>query len=163
MARGDQTSSTIKKKTREALEEAGYIVGRTEYWQSTPFSKRPGVRIDLFGCLDYLAVPAIHDGLVDSYRRPLLGVQVTVSDRCSEHRKKAAEISYSVRGVEISFLEAWLLTGNRFEVWAWRQRVKDGRWKLTVWKAKIELDGVYFEKGTFSYEGNKRSPGASRL
>ena len=160
------SADIIDRKTREYLSESGFIVGKTQYWQATPFSKvRPGVRIDLFRCFDYLCIPCVRDGKVGAFDMPILAVQSTVADRVADHRKKALDAAYVVRGHLYYVIDQWLMSGNRFEILAWRQKAKGCAWKLTRWVARLNPLGdprVSFEKRGSDYEGNPRFTGSSQ-
>jgi hypothetical protein len=72
----------------------------------------PGIRRDLFGCIDIVAL----DGLPG-----VLGIQATsLSNR-------AARVAKIRTDPEVAPLaRAWLLAGNRLEVWGWAK--VEGRW-----------------------------------
>ncbi len=72
------------------------------------------VRKDLFGFLDVVVL----DG-----RPGLLGIQCTSGSNVSSRVKK-------IRDEVWPAAEAWLLAGNRIEVWGWRK--KAGRWGVRV-------------------------------
>lgn len=143
-----KTAAYINRKSTELLGKCGYGVGRTQYWQATPYSKlRPGVRVDLFGCIDLLAVP------LDGPDRVLRGIQITTGSQVSNHKKKALGLLCGTRE-GVPFLPAWLWTGATFEIWGWRKNSK-GRWVLTIWAAMLNGKGeVYFEKSAPDNEGD---------
>lgn len=68
------------------------------------------VRIDLFGCIDVVAIKYGENGV--------LGVQTTSSDNISKRIEKS---------IAIPELKTWLETSNRFIVQGWRKNAKN-RW-----------------------------------
>lgn len=107
--------------------------GETE---ATPY----GVRKDLFGCIDILAL----DGLTGC-----LGIQACAGGDVATRAKKATAEP---------LLQAWLQAGNRFQVWGWREiwvqtgaKTKAVRWRpriLEVWMDRGEW--VLEERGDSS-------------
>jgi hypothetical protein len=93
MSKKSPTSRTI-----EALKASGWTVEKVEYWLS--FGGRGGVRKDLLGGIDILAV------------RPgeTLGVQATSKSNVSARVKKIAAEPR---------LKVWVEAGNALEVWGW--------------------------------------------
>jgi hypothetical protein len=100
-------------RSKQQLEAAGYLVGRTEHWNS--FVK---IRQDLFGIIDMICVKADELGV--------LGVQPTVGDRVSDHLKKA---------LANKVLPVWLAAGNRFVIHGWRKVGDRGKRKL--WECRL--------------------------
>lgn len=86
---------TPSARTKEALELAGWTVGKTEHW--CPFSRR---RKDLFNGLDFVAI------------RPgeILGVQATSKSNVSARVRKLKEEPR---------IRAWVDAGAKCEVWGW--------------------------------------------
>jgi hypothetical protein len=78
------------------LRTLGYQAQVVEKWNA--YAK---VRIDLFGCIDIIAV---RDG------EPVLGVQCTSHANLAKREAKCRELG-----------QAWLSTGSRLEAWAWRK------------------------------------------
>ena len=100
------------------LRSTGWTVQVVEHWNA--FSKR---RVDLFGCIDILAVKA---------GAGCLGVQACVVGDQSKRMKKA---------LAEPRLRAWLEAGNHFEVWGWGKHGKEGARKLwTVTRRPVTLD-----------------------
>ena len=85
------------EKAKKALVAEGYAVGKTEYWNH--FAK---CRVDLFGSIDAVCL---------RLGSPLLAVQVTDITSVSKRMKKAHDVA-----------QAWVSTGNRFEVWGYTPR-----------------------------------------
>ncbi len=104
-------SNTINTKTIEALRAEWPLVEKVEHWVS--FGGKGGIRKDLFGFADFVAV---RDGFV-------LLVQATSWSNVSARVKKIRELpAHSV----------WLWSRHRFiEVWGWRKS-KSGRWEKKV-------------------------------
>jgi hypothetical protein len=122
-------------RSKQLLEKEGYLAQVVERWQSF-FGRnsggRPGVRIDLFGIIDIVAVQASQNGV--------LGVQSTSGANASSRMKKA---------LESKALRVWLEAGNRFEVHGWAKRGDRGKRKL--WSCRrepISLNEVAFSDET---------------
>lgn len=105
-----KTSPTVRSKA--LLTEMGYAVGIVEHYNY--FARR---RIDLFGCIDMVAVKATENGV--------LAIQTTTSSNVSARLKKA---------VEIPEVKIWLEAGNRFEVHGWSKR--GGRGERKLWDVR---------------------------
>jgi hypothetical protein len=101
------------------LRKLGYTVGVVEKFNS--FTKQ---RIDLFGCIDLVA---IHPG-----RRGVLGVQATISKHVPNRRAKV---------LASPIIKIWLEAGNRIWVVGWSKmgaRGKAKRWTMTGDKVTLE-------------------------
>ncbi|MEL0098641.1 MAG: hypothetical protein VW907_03705 [Opitutae bacterium] len=113
------TQRTLKK-----LKEDGYKAGIVERF-APPVRGRPhGIRMDLFGIIDIIA---IKDGQI-------LGVQST-GTAFSEHCKKL-----TIEKVNESL--AWIEAGGELELWGWRKvKVKRGgramKWEPRIKKVKF--------------------------
>lgn len=86
-----------------------------EYWQTIPRHPGGGVRKDLFGFIDVVAL--------DTSEGVTLAIQATSGTNVSARvRKIREECSDQAR--------AWLLCGNRIVVWGWKKYAKrvDGKW-----------------------------------
>lgn len=108
-------------RSLQELKKRGYQAQIVEKWNS--FAK---IRIDLFGCIDIVAVDGKTNGV--------LGVQATSTANVNARIKKS---------VMIPALRAWLMSGNRFSVWGWAKRGPRGERKL--WELKeipITLDDL---------------------
>lgn len=107
-------------RTLELLRKQGAICQVVERWQKS-FNPKPGmppgVRIDLFGCIDIIA---LRDGRI-------WGIQATSYSNHSEHVKKAL--------AEPRLIE-WLKAGGRYEIWSWKKRKIRGQNK-EVWEPRI--------------------------
>lgn len=127
-------------RTLEALREKGWPAQVVEKWipgrrqkaggapgetELNPF----GVRKDLFGCIDILAL----DG-----QTGCLGVQACAGGDVATRAKKA---------MAEPLLLAWLAAGNRFQVWGWREvwvatgaKTKAQRWRPRVLEIRLVLE-----------------------
>src|SRR5579871_5267305 len=90
------------------LRRSGYAAGVVERFVQPP--GRDGFRVDLFGCIDLVAVKRSESGV--------LAVQATslpnMSSRINKAKGKAE-------------LRAWVAAGNRWECWGWCKRA--ARWR----------------------------------
>ena len=108
------TVLTLKK-----LREQGYTAQVVERWQALSGNKfLPGIRIDLFGIIDILAIRGDEDGC--------LGVQCTTYSNMSARVKKAKAEPRMV---------TWLCANNQLQVWGWFK--KKNRWEVRV----VEITG----------------------
>lgn len=87
---------TPTQRSLKHLRELGYQAQVVEQWNA--YAK---VRIDLWGCIDILA---IRPG------EPVLGVQCTSPSNLSQRVAKCRELG-----------QTWLSTGSRLEAWAFRK------------------------------------------
>ena len=94
---------TPTARTLEHYRRQGYAVGIVERW-----IEKYGIRRDLFGILDIIAVKV---------GEPVLGIQSTVAGCVSARLAKARQTPD---------LPTWLATGARFVVIGWA--TKEGRW-----------------------------------
>lgn len=78
------------------------------------------VRIDLFGCIDIVAIHPELNGVT--------GVQSTTSSHLQDHIKKS---------VAIPELKLWLIAGNSFMIQVWRKNAKN-RWVSKEKVIKLE-------------------------
>ena len=113
------------QRTLAALRKSGLVPAVVERWN--PHAPRPGggrgIRQDLFGCIDILAL--------DPAGGPILAVQSTGQDYAGHMRKLLGERRAMVR--------LWLLSGNALELWAWRKvKVKRGG-KAKRWAPRIRV------------------------
>jgi hypothetical protein len=69
------------------------------------FNQHAGVRQDLFGFVDVLAMRADKQGV--------LGIQATTASNASKRVGKILSLAAAL---------VWLACGNRIEVWAWRKK-----------------------------------------
>ncbi len=105
--------SSPTKRSLDLLREQGYTAQVVEHWN--PYSK---TRLDLFGCIDIVAVKADALGV--------LGVQATTTGNMA---KRLAKATLDKR------ICVWLDANNRFEVWGWAKRGPRGKRK--VWTLKV--------------------------
>ena len=99
-------------RSLQELKKRGYHAQVVERFNS--FIK---IRVDLFGCIDIVAVKGNENGV--------FAIQATSTDNTSKRIKKS---------IAIPALRAWLLAGNRFSVWGWAKRGEKGKRKL--WELK---------------------------
>lgn len=130
---GSPTSRSL-----DELRRRGYAAGVVE--RHNTFSRKKN---DLLGCIDLVAVyPGDPLVMAEALRLGVpeqagtgggtLGVQACAGASHAARRTKA---------LGQWGLLAWLLTGNRFEVWSWAKRGKAGKRKLWVLRAdEVKLD-----------------------
>ncbi len=110
-------------RTREDLQQQGYQVDVVERWIPARGGQRFGVRKDLWGFVDLLAMQ-------EGY--PILAVQTTSGAHVADRITK-------IRGLPAH--ETWLQCGGRIQVIGWRKicrRRPDGtRTKEKVWEPVI--------------------------
>lgn len=104
---------TPYSRSKQKLESEGYLVARTEHWNS--FVHR---RQDMFGIIDMVAIKETETGV--------LGVQVTSGSNVSSHIIKA-------NGIDA--VRVWCTAGNRFQIHGWRKIGAKGKRK--VWDCRI--------------------------
>ena len=114
----------MKKKTRTptartlaALRKAGFLADVVERWIA-----QAGVRRDLFGIFDVLAIDTREPGL--------LAVQCTTKANVGARLRKMRQAPA---------LRYWLRTGARAEVWGWFKDAA-GRWQ--VHRVEVRADGL---------------------
>lgn len=100
------------QRTLAECKKRGWTAHIVEKWVTIPSHPGGGVRIDLFGIGDVLAL----DGKPGS-----LMIQACASSGHSARVKKA---------LENDVLLPWLDAGNRFEVWSWGKKGARGKRKL---------------------------------
>jgi hypothetical protein len=101
------------------LRKLGYTVGIVEKFNS--FTKQ---RLDLFGCIDLVAIHPGHHGV--------LGVQATSAANLASRRAKV---------LASPIVHLWLTAGNRIWVVGWSKmgaRGKPKRWTMTGDKVTLE-------------------------
>jgi hypothetical protein len=104
---------TPTARTLNILRRDGYTAGVVERWLP-----RCNIRVDLFGCIDLLA---IRPG------EPVLAIQATSG---SNHAARVAKSKAEPR------LQTWLAAGGRFEIWSWSKRGERGKRK--TWALRRE-------------------------
>ena len=108
------------QRTLRALRERGLVCAIVEKW--TPFGGPCGIRQDLFGIIDVLALDP---------QRGVVGVQATGNDFAGHFRKLTEERAQECLD--------WLRTpGTALELWAWRKikAVRGG--KLALWQPRVQ-------------------------
>lgn len=118
---------TPTARTLARLRRDGYAAGVVERWIA-----QAGVRRDLFGCIDLLAIRA---------GEAVIGVQATAVSCMSARIAKARSIPE---------LRTWLATGARFQVWGWAK--VNGRWHPRI----VELRAADLEPMVVSRPPRRR-------
>jgi hypothetical protein len=110
-------------RTRKYLEALGYVVDVVERWIPGRGGKSFGVRKDLWGFVDLLAMKSGH---------PILAIQTTSGSHVADRIKK-------IRG--IPHYKTWLECGCRIQVIGWRKvcrrRADGSRTKQKYWEPII--------------------------
>ena len=99
--------SSPTQRTLAELRKRGHIAAVCEFWRAIPGHPAGGVRKDLFGFLDLVA-------LVDGR---IVGIQCTSGANTSARERK-------IRAECWDNASAWLSCGGRIEVWGWRKLKK---------------------------------------
>lgn len=99
----NQDDMTPTSRTKRLLEQQGYAVDIVERWIPGRGGKAFGVRRDLWGFVDLLAMKAGH---------PILAVQTTSGAHVADRIKK-------IRGIDHH--RTWLECGCRIQVIGWRK------------------------------------------
>jgi hypothetical protein len=102
-----KASKSPTSRTLERARKLGYTIQVVERWN--PHAK---VRIDLFGCIDLVAVTS--DAIV--------GIQACAG---SSHAARRTKALLEPR------LAAWVRAGGRFEIWSWTQNAA-GKWDVRI-------------------------------
>ncbi len=110
------TSPTARTLAR--LRRLGYAAGVVERFIAGAGEGGRGIRRDLFGCIDLVAVKA---------GCPVLGVQATTAGHVGARVAKARAVPD---------LRAWLGAGAMFEVWGWERRPSG--WAVKVVRLRAE-------------------------
>lgn len=108
-------ASSNTQRTLDRLRKDGAIVDVVEKWINVPKHPGGGIRRDLFGVFDILAL----------LRGSIVGIQSTGHTNRSEHlAKMLAEPR----------LADWIRCGGKAELWAWRKRQqgKQVRWEVRI-------------------------------
>ena len=119
------------QRTLRALRDQGMVCGIVERFN--PYAGLHGLRQDLFGCIDIIALDP---------QRGVLGIQ-SCGQAFSEHKRKLLE----ERCQEVT---DWLSTpGTVFELWGWRKvKFKRGgramRWRPRLAQLTLEDDKIIF-------------------
>lgn len=107
------------QRSREELKRQGYATWIVEK-PYNPYTKR---REDLFNFADLVGIREDISGVT--------AIQATGED-CSGHIRKLLEGFSEIP--PNPYLKTWLQAGNRFFIWSWRMRGKQGKRKL--WKLR---------------------------
>jgi hypothetical protein len=114
------------QRTIRALKQQGVVCGVVERW--LPYAKRdgdgpPGIRQDLFGIIDIIAL---------DMARGVIGVQACGQDFAAHYRKLTETCAQQTFD--------WLSTpGTNLEIWAWRKVKKARGGKAMIWAPRIEV------------------------
>ena len=112
------------QRTMRALREIGTKCAVVERWNA--FAPRPGgppgIRIDLFGIIDVLALDP---------ERGVVGIQCCGADFAAHKRKLLEERAQDTLD--------WLSTpGTVLEIWSWRKVKAKRGGKAMVWRPRVE-------------------------
>lgn len=103
------------------LRQRGCLAAVVERWNQ--YAGPHGVRQDLFGFIDVLAVEPGENGC--------LGVQCCASSGMAAHRTKITE-------EQVEEATAWLVAGNRIELHGWRKVKVTRSGKAMRWTPRVE-------------------------
>ena len=106
------------QRSLKRLRDDGWTAQVVEYWNH--YARR---RIDLFGCIDIVAVRV----------GETLGVQATTGANGAARVAKAQESAD---------LRIWLAAGNRFEVWAWWKPAHERSYEPRIVALRLGDDGI---------------------
>ena len=111
------------QRTLRALRQEGYICGIVERFNPyagviLPTGKRSGIRQDLFGFIDIVAIKPIG----------ICGIQ-SCGQSFADHDRKILENEFALE---------WLKAGGSIELWGWRKLKKKRGGKLMVWKPRLK-------------------------
>ena len=116
---------TPTERTLKHLKDQGYTTGKTEQWNK--FAGPHGIRQDLFGFIDYIAMDGKH----------VVGVQ-SCGTSYAEHERKIIE---DCREKAV----LWLRSGGQIMLIGWRKVLVKRGGKAKVYKPRIR----FFELGDF--------------
>ena len=109
------------QRTLRALREQGRVCAIVEKWNG--FVGPHGIRQDLFGCIDVLALDP---------ERGVIGVQSTGQDFAGHYRKLTEERAQECLD--------WLRTpGTALELWGWRKVKAKRGGKLLLWQPRVRV------------------------
>jgi len=110
------------QRTLKELRNLGRVVAITEKWQVIPNHPGGGIRKDLFGFIDLIALDA---------ERGIVAIQ-SCGSSFSEHFRKITDSDCTENVLE------WLRCGGKLELWGWRRiKAKKGG-KAMVWRPRIQ-------------------------
>ena len=123
---------TPTQRTLARLREDGYLAAVVERYVRAPHLPGGGYRLDLFGCIDVIAVKPDETLAVQCF-----------TTAWSEHKAKLAEEEVAAA------LAMWLSAGNRFQLWGWSLKsqrnddnsyatYKNGKRKPKAWTLTAE-------------------------
>ena len=92
------------ERSLKLLKDYGFLVHKVEYWNS--FAQ---LRIDLFGCIDLVAVRNPDMGLIGR----IVGIQACSYGDISKRRAKSQDYPA---------IRSWVLSGGEFIVIGWKDR-----------------------------------------
>lgn len=104
------------ERTLQRLKKDGHTAQRVERWQMRPQASH-GIRIDLFGCIDVVAI-------IDNR---ITGIQCGAMSGHGAHKKKC---------LAEPRLREWLQAGGGFLIHSWGQMGPAGKRKL--WQCRVE-------------------------
>jgi len=112
------------QRTLRALRQEGYICGIAERFNPyagvmLPTGKRSGIRQDLFGFIDIIAIKPIG----------ICGIQ-SCGQSFAEHNRKILSNEYAPE---------WLKAGGSIELWGWRKVKYKRGGKRMIWKPRIKV------------------------
>ena len=128
-----RTSTTVL--TIGELKAKGWHAAKVEYWLA--FGRGGGVRKDLYGCID---VVAVHERL-----KTTLGVQCTARPNVGARIEKIRLMVSDKKNLDGAAIRTWLRIGNRLEVWGWDKWDKLPR--ILVVRLGITVGGQIKELG----------------
>lgn len=109
------------QRTLRALREQGLVCAIVEKWN--PYGGPHGIRQDLFGILDILALDP---------QRGVVGIQSTGQDFSGHFRKLTQEKAQECLD--------WLSTpGTALELWAWRKVKVQRGGKALIWHPRVRI------------------------
>ena len=123
----------MRTTTQRSLKHArklGWIAEVVERWIVIPNHPGGGIRKDLYGAIDILAVRGLLSGC--------FGIQSCSASALPAHKKTA----------EASDQLPFFLAGNRFEIWAWAKRGERGKrklWQVKRWEFASHDPAVWIE------------------
>jgi hypothetical protein len=109
------------QRTLKELRKRGLVCGIVERFNQ--FGGQFGVRIDLFGFVDLLAM--------DIIRRKIVAIQSTGQHGHAAHKKK-------IVGECRKNAKLWLRCGGLIELWSWRKLLVKRGGKQRQWVPRIE-------------------------
>lgn len=121
-------------RTLAYCKKKGIMAGVVERWIPIPNHPAGGIRKDLFGFIDLIAIPHGKSNVGGT-----VAIQATSTANMSARFHKATEECAEA-------LTEWLYAMNTFEIWGWAKRGKVGKrklWTLRRVEVKLEDDGRF--------------------